>query len=472
MRPALCVFSLVAACGGSPARQVQQSVPTVASVDPQAPAPPSVEACKTAERADLMVVDWTPELRGDLEVAMKQGLAVVAYDCKSVKLVPCASEAAYAFIGTTRREKKIEMSSADEVAANLPVGGLTWLSDVGGRLDRKRAILAQLVMVGKRTTPSPAAAAFASCSGGTHYVRAATIGAFAVASGTQAELGAAATVLGKGAKADSKSSTKITASDGELAACATSTPDDKAPPAQCGALVRVELEPIASSSASADLAATACAPGFAMSTAGGACVRLDKPHQCKPGDGAECATQCEAGDAGSCATLAVMHRDGVGVAKDATKASALGERACAGDVALGCRVAATGKAKIDLALLAKACDAGDGAGCVELGIARLADKRAAGDAQYAFRRACYGGGSADGCAWLGGLYVAGKGGLTASPKVGAQFLVKGCKDRSGKACHDLAELTRAGKGVAKDAARAKQLFAEACALGIATDCAK
>jgi hypothetical protein len=29
-----------------------------------------------------MVVDWTPELRGDLEAAMKEGIAVVTYDCK------------------------------------------------------------------------------------------------------------------------------------------------------------------------------------------------------------------------------------------------------------------------------------------------------------------------------------------------------------------------------------------------------
>jgi hypothetical protein len=38
-----------------------------------------------------MVVDWTPELRGDLEVAMKEGLALVQYDCRTLKLAAACS---------------------------------------------------------------------------------------------------------------------------------------------------------------------------------------------------------------------------------------------------------------------------------------------------------------------------------------------------------------------------------------------
>lgn len=458
-------------------------MPTVASADPGAKAP-SIEACKSPARHDLMVVDWTPEARGDLEVAMKEGLAVLAYDCKSAKLVSaCSLTGTYGYIGTTRREKKIEMTTSDELAANLPVSGLSWLTDVGGKLGRESSVLAQLVMVGKRSSAkkqAQRAELAGGCEGATHFVRAATVGAFAVASGSKAELGASASIFGKGAKAGSTSATKLHSQDGELDACKASSPDGKAPPDQCGAIVRIELEPLdGSAAATPDLAIATCAPGFAM--ADGACVREAKPHQCAPADAAACAAQCEAGDAGSCATLAVIHREGQGGAKDWAKAAELGQRACDKDVILGCRVAAAAKlggegVKKDkaggIALLERACQAGDGMGCVELGIARLADKQLAGDAQYAFRRACYGGGEHAGCAWLGTLYADGKGGMTRSPKLAASFFEKGCKEGSHLACTGLGVLLASGKGVAKDAARAKQLFEAACNAGHQPACKK
>ena len=245
-RFALCL-ALAAALAGCPsgkaAQVVQPEPPKVGTADPSMK-PPSIEACKTPERHDLMVVDWTPELRGDLEVAMKEGIALVSYDCRAFKLAgSCSLEGSYGYIGTTRREKRIEMSSSDEVAANLPVGGLSWLSDLGGKLGRESALAAQLVMVGKRSSARKQASADelqGRCDGATHFVRAATVGAFVVASGSKAELAASAKLLGKGASAGSKSGTKIQAQDGDLDSCTTSKPDDKTPPAQCGAVVRIE----------------------------------------------------------------------------------------------------------------------------------------------------------------------------------------------------------------------------------------
>ena len=169
-----------------------------------------------------------------------------------------------------------------------------------------------------------------------------------------------------------------------------------------------------------------------------------------------------------------MFRDGIGVKKDWAKAAKHGQKACEQDTVVGCRVVAAAKldgkgvdkdAKGALALLDKACLAGDGMGCVELGVAKLADKKLAGDAQYAFRRACYGGGEFEGCAWLGTLYIEGKGGMSTSPKIGAKFLEKGCKEGSARACVGLADLHKAGKGVDKDPAKAKELYAKACVAG-------
>ncbi|MBA3542180.1 MAG: hypothetical protein H0T79_21375, partial [Deltaproteobacteria bacterium] len=227
-------------------------MPQVGTADASMKAP-GIDACKTPARHDLMVVDWTPELRGDLEVAMKEGVAIVEFDCKSMKLSPtCSLAGTYGYIGTTRREKTVEMSTSDEVAANLPVGGLSWLSDLGGKVGRGTALAAQLVMVGKRSSPKKQAARgelTGGCETATHFVRAATVGAFVVASGSKAELEVHAKVMGKGGSAGSTSSTKIQARDGDLAACEKSTPEGTAPPAQCGAIVRIELEPIGAATA-------------------------------------------------------------------------------------------------------------------------------------------------------------------------------------------------------------------------------
>ena len=110
---AFSLFALAACPAGKAAQTVQPKPPTVGDADPSMK--PSgggggnETICKSADRADLMVVDWTPEMRGDIEVAMKEGLALVAYDCASVKLVPgCSLGGEYGYIGTTRREKKIE----------------------------------------------------------------------------------------------------------------------------------------------------------------------------------------------------------------------------------------------------------------------------------------------------------------------------------------------------------------------------
>src|SRR5688500_8771560 len=126
---------LLAACPKSPgpATKVQPPPPTVASASNGGKAP-AIQPCTTPARADLMVVDWSPEQRGDLEVAMKEGLVLLAYDCTSAKLVSaCSLDGTYAYIGTTKRDKKIEMATSDEVAANLPVSGLSWLSEIGGK---------------------------------------------------------------------------------------------------------------------------------------------------------------------------------------------------------------------------------------------------------------------------------------------------------------------------------------------------
>jgi uncharacterized protein len=488
----LLLLVVATGCPGSkgPAKAIQQPPPKVGDADStmkDTSNQPTVAACTEPAYADLMAIDWKPELRGDFEAAMKEGLAVVHYDCKSLKLQPsCSLDGTYGYLGTTRREKKIEMNTKDEVAANLPVGGLSWLSDLGAKFGRGTSLAARLVTVGKQSAGKKQASKGdlkGGCDGATHFVRATTVGAFVVASGSEAELSANVKIVGKGASAGSTSSSKIQSEDGSVDACQKSTSDDKKAPDQCGALVRIELEPIAKGEITSpppapELVVATCPAGFARAD-DGTCRKPNVPHQCKPGNADECLKQCEAGNAGSCATLAAMYRNGAGAGKDMAKAASYGQKACDKDVSSGCRMVAASKlegkdTKGAIELLDKACKGGDGAACVDLGVAQLASKdgKVSGNAQYSFRRACYGGGEYEGCAWLGTLYAEGKGGMTASPKLAVAFFEKGCKEGSGRACEGLGDLLKAGKGVTKDAARAKELFTKACSGGHQSACKK
>src|SRR5262245_58264179 len=96
--PVCGLMLAVAACPGSkgPAKALEQPAPKVGDADPSMKETEAIAACTEPAYADLMAIDWKPELRGDLEAAMKEGLAVVAYDCKSFKMQPsCSLEGSY-----------------------------------------------------------------------------------------------------------------------------------------------------------------------------------------------------------------------------------------------------------------------------------------------------------------------------------------------------------------------------------------
>src|SRR5262245_66516470 len=67
----------------------------------------------TAKGGEPLVVDWKDEQRGDLEIAMKQGVAVVAYSCQGIKLLPdCKVEGSYGFMGMTKKESVVRLQNA------------------------------------------------------------------------------------------------------------------------------------------------------------------------------------------------------------------------------------------------------------------------------------------------------------------------------------------------------------------------
>jgi TPR repeat protein len=60
--------------------------------------------------------------------------------------------------------------------------------------------------------------------------------------------------------------------------------------------------------------------------------------------------------------------------------------------------------------------------------------------------------------------------VPAGAAAAAMWLGRACERNDAFACAVLGELTRDGKGVTKDAARAEELFKQACALGEKAAC--
>lgn len=123
------------------------------------------------------MVDFRPEQRVDLEVAVHDGVAVVAYDCKSFRLLKdCRIDGSYGFVGTTTKDQVIKLDDADEIKANLPLSGLKIAGTLEGEMQRGASLDIAPMMIGKmrttwvsatrddlRGTPSHRSSAVRSC---------------------------------------------------------------------------------------------------------------------------------------------------------------------------------------------------------------------------------------------------------------------------------------------------------------------
>lgn len=258
--------------------------------------------------AEPLIVDWSSAGRLDLEAAMASGVAVVAYDCHRLRLLNgCAVEGDYAFVGVTVKEETIQLTNADEVQANLPLSGVK----LSAGMDAKSSLDLALVMVGKRSTTLREANRSrlqGSCEGATHFVRAATVGAFAMARGSSGNVRAAVDLFGAGAGAASEETRNNRTVDGDRDACKKAAPGDAAPPAGCGAALRLELIPIAQGEAAATPpkpkdtkpeVRESCPEG--MVKLGAKCtVATAQDKLCAQGNRPACQALCDKGSARGC----------------------------------------------------------------------------------------------------------------------------------------------------------------------------
>lgn len=411
-------IACVAGCGSTPGEVVRPKDPTFQEAARGGPAP---ECHEVTDEGTPLIVDWNPEERADLEVAMKQGVAVVHFDCNSIKVLQdCHVDGSYGFLGTTKKEQIITLDNADQAQANLPLNG----AKLGASLSRGSTLDIGLVMIGKKaTTFSNVDRSLLSgrCEGATHFVQSATVGAFAMKTSTAGEVKAVAEVFSFGGSAGSSSNKSVNTKDGDIAACQSADVDGVKAPNGCGALLRVRLLGLtagdkAPSTSSGPPKEVSCAKGLVL-VKGKCAVPEASAPVCDVGKAVGgCVKQCDSGDAGGCSMASLIYSLGIDVPKDEAKSAAFDQRAC---------------------------DLGEAASCYSVGvdyqrgIGVAQDKTKAGTL---YLKAC-GAGSGAGCTSLATMYQGGPLGFAADPAKMVKYAQRGCMAGDGPSCSLLASAT-------------------------------
>lgn len=492
----LLVLWTATACGPSAAEAVR---PKAVSASAALGEPSTSRSCHDVrEGARPLVVDWKPEQRGDLEVAMSQGIAVMSYDCDKMTLLPdCVAEGSYGFKGVVFKQQLIRLQDEDEIRANLPLSGGLLAAHLKAELERGTTLDLATALIGNRTGSRTAvgrADLKGMCQGATHFVRGANVGAFVMQSGERAQVATAADLFSASASAGSRSTLLSRVEDGSITACMDTNSDSTSPPRNCGALIRIHLLPIGTDSAT--LSAAAHEPGGTANSNAkveaacpadlvlrdGKCTKAvaTAAHECRPGDAADCQLQCEKGQAASCARFARVLLKDSALPPDPQRIRQLFEAACQADQGDACSDLGVqwmvGKGTVPdppraLELFERACDLGEANGCFNLGNLYYEGQGTGQDHRKAFtlfEQACNAGKPA-GCINVGNMYDDGDAVQVDSAKAFLLFK-KACEGDAAIGCANLAYMYTEGKSVPADQAMALALYEKACKLGNGRAC--
>lgn len=434
--------------------------------------------------AEPLVVDLQPEQRGDLEIAMREGVVAVRYDCRAPLRVlrDCRLGGDYGFKGMQTKHKLVRIENTDDLRVNLPTLAVLHAAQLKGELDRGATLDIALVMVGQHRTTfaGPAREGLPpSCAEATHIIKGATVGAFVMKQGTRARVATVAELFGAGASAASASNKAVENQDGSLDACGRAAPDAQSPPQQCAAPLRLILLPIGQGAPAVVTAAppqgkfqgtiqsvaSACPPGFVRIDEMCARPRADAAHTCAPSDAADCAAQCARGDAGSCVNEGVL----AAAASDFPRATARFQTACASGSAQGCEMAGyvladSGNVVGGLALLQRACDGGRSGACKIAGIVyQFGAEGVAPDAAKAARYAQQScdGGDQQGCTNYGFYLTTGRGVPLDRARAAALFK-RACDGNEPTGCNNFGYALDTGKVLPRDRKAAAAYYLKSC----------
>lgn len=224
-----------------------------------------------------LIIEWPATDRASLEGRLGRGVVVVRYEgCVVEVMRDCSAPTfGYDYAAITRKNDRVAIRSADELYATLPLTAVELEAKLAkaGELNIAMALVGNFEAQRARFDISELQG---RCEGATHVIAAAQVGAFEFYAGSGAEIGTSVeveNVAGVGGR--SSASREMLNQDGDATACETSTPGDASPPAQCGALLRLELTAL-------DGIVPTCQPGSVWN--GNSCVVQATAPQPTPED--------------------------------------------------------------------------------------------------------------------------------------------------------------------------------------------
>jgi hypothetical protein len=439
-------------------------------------APAAEPRCSGGEKAfEPLVVEWPSSHRAKLEALSHSGLvAVRAKGCDIEVLARCRVPGKYAWTPITRKEDRVSMRDSDELYANVPLGA----ASLEGKLARAGELQVKMTIVGRWAADRDVIRSDElegdECANATHVVTGMVGGAFEFWAGSEAQVAAAANVMGSGAGAKSSSRAELLDRDGDGSACTQSSSADPKPPEGCGALLRIELARLGEAKQTPTCAGNTswdgkqCASMVVRTSSecpagtdfeGDLCGKPKAPvaaeiKPCVYGDAIGCTNACDAkSEASSCNDLALMLSRGDGLQVNDKRATDYYVRACELGNAIGCNNAGMrfeygrGASKDETrasTLYQKACDASWAPACNNLGRLVAGGFGVAKDETRAvdlFGRGCSLGDPGS-CANLGWFYVKGRG-VAEDRTTGVGFLRKACTGGNGWSCDRLKALKEA-----------------------------
>ena len=212
--------------------------------EPRAPAwepEGQTKATVAKSRNRPLIVEWPAAERAALESSAQHGVVAVKYGEGTLELLSrCRVKGSYAFTAVTRKDDHVRIRTEDELRASMPAHAATLSAKLSqsGRLDVDMSIVGAYEAVFDPGTPLEG-----ECVGATHLVIALTAGAFELSAGGGTEVSGGIGLAGAGVAAGTASSRETVSRDGDRALC-KSSPGDKAPPPGCGALLRIEVQPV------------------------------------------------------------------------------------------------------------------------------------------------------------------------------------------------------------------------------------
>ena len=235
----LALLTLVAAC--TPPQVAGESIKPVSNAE--AFEGVSCSAVRPQTEPDLM--GWDPGSRLNLKRIRSEGVVAVRYvaegcNVKLELLSNCVGKGSYKYTPYSANEHKVA-HNANELFALLPIGA----ASLTGKVKGDRALRTDYMLVGQYSLPLSSTFTAADlkgpdCARATHVVSAVYAGGFALVSGEERSLDAAATVFGVGAGASQIASAERLADEGNAEAC-KSAQDTSKPNERCDVPLRIGL---------------------------------------------------------------------------------------------------------------------------------------------------------------------------------------------------------------------------------------